>query len=328
MHTRRHLLSSALQLIAISPLAYLPALARAETNFPSKPIQVLVGYPPGGPIDVGARVIMDSLYKTLGWKSIVMNKPGVGGTLAIQELLRAPADGYTLGLGLTTNIVLGPVFFPSARSTDQDALPIAQFAEQPRLIYARAGSGIATLDDLVKAMRAAPGKYAYASPGSGTTSHLTFEYFKATAKLSAVHVPFRGSVAAATAVVQGELEIGIDSFAPLIPMIQDRRLVPLAQSGERRSSTFPEVPTMLELGYKAMAANAFVGLFAPPGMEPAMVRKIEAAVMSSLKDPEVANRIRRIGLEPKFRSGPQLAEEIRRERPYWQSAIDYSGAKP
>lgn len=300
----------------------------AQERYPVNTIKLVVGFPAGGPMDTGARIVMDQLARRLGVPIIVENKPGASGTLAIQQVANASADGYTLGLGITANIAIARYFYPTLPYGDNAIRPILQFAESPLVIYSRKGSNVSTLQDMVRVARAASDKQAYASPGSGTVSHLMFVLLLSKENLSMVHVPFRGSAPAVQAVIQGELDIGVDALTPVVEMVASGKLVALAQSGTDRSSQLPDVPTLSELGYRDLPPSTFLGLFGPAKMSGEIIAKLESEVRQIMSNVGVSDRFKKAGIEPKVLGRDEFEAAITTQLPYWKQAVEVSGVKP
>ena len=317
------------QLGGLASSLLFPGLVSATSErYPSQPIKVLVGFPAGGPLDVGTRLVMERVAKAMNTVAVVENKPGASGMLAGQHVAAAPPDGYSLLLGVTANMAISRYLYTKMPyNPDTDLRPAAQFAVSQNVIYARKESGVSTLAQFLDRVRASPGKYNYASPGIGTTPHLTMEMLKATDRLFIVHVPFRGSPQAVNAVVAGDVEFGVDAVSPVIGMAQAGRVVALAQTGERRSTFFPDAPTLRELGLRGFPTGTFLGIFAPAKLADETAHLLEAQVRAAIDEPDVRNRLHGMGLDAAFLDSRQFAASIQSQLPFWKRAVEYSGAK-
>lgn len=321
--SRRHV-------VLASASALLPALhmhAQAQQAYPSRPVQVLVGFPGGGALDVATRVVINALASEGVTPMVSMNKPGASATIAATQAARAAPDGYTLLLATSANMGIAPHLYPQlAYDARKDFAAVAQFAIGQNVVYASPASGIRSFAQLRERLRAQPGRLNYASPGAGTTAHLSFEMLKARDKLFVVHVPFRGSPAAISAVVAGELEVGVDAIGPTQAFIQSGRIVPLVQTGSRRSAALPDVPTFAELGLTDMPSGTYLGLAAPASTPATVLATLREALRRALARPEVGQQLAAAGFEARFVDGPAFAELMAADSAQWHQAVQYSGA--
>lgn len=316
--------------VLLAGAAALPwgAPAAAQEDYPAKPIRIVVGFPAGGALDVATRALVQSLSQGALQTLVVDNKAGAAGTIALAEVARSAPDGYTLGLGTTSNLVIASFLYPRLPySADADLVPLGEFAQGQSLIYASRASGITNLRQAIDAMRREPGKLSYASPGTGTTAHLSFEMFKARDKLFVVHVPYRGTPQAMNAVAGGEVELGVDAIGPLLPLIQAGRVVPLAQSGEQRSDFLRDVPTLGELGFPDIVGANSLSLVAPAALPGPVRGLIASEVEKAVGRPDFRDRMHRLGLWAGFRSGTAVSAGMKVQQDFWGRAVRYSGAK-
>jgi tripartite-type tricarboxylate transporter receptor subunit TctC len=318
---RRHWLTS-----TFAALAW-PRIGTAQGTYPDRPIQVLVGFPGGGALDVATRIALNAMEDAGIRSVVVINKPGASATIAAAQVARAPGDGYSALLATSSNLGIAPYLYPKlAFAPDKDFEHVAQFGVSQNVIYCNASSGIRTFSDFLKAIRARPGGFNYASPGSGTTAHLCFEMLKAGQKLFVVHVPFRGSPPAVTAVLGGELDIGIDALGPPLPYIQAGKLIALATTGQRRSAALPQVPTLAELGVQGIPAGTFLGFSLPADTPQAIRLQWSQATAKAVASASVVTEFQKIGIDPTFLDGPAFTAAILSERHFWKEAVAYSGA--
>src|SRR5207302_2075431 len=269
--------------------ALLSSLALAQP-YPSKPIRLIVAFPPGGPVDIIARLVGPKISETLGQQVVVENKVGASGNVASAEVAKSAPDGYTL-LAHSSAYAVNPTLFANAGYDPvRDLLPIAVVARQANIVLVNASFAARTLEELKSAMT--KGKLAFASPGAGTTPHLTGEnLFHLRWKTDATHVPFKGAGPAVTGLLSGEPPIGCMAGSGPMANIKAGRLRALAVSSAKRLPQLPDVPTLGELGYGGMEDYTWVGLFAPAGTPRDIAQKLNDAVLKSLQDPELRQRL-------------------------------------
>src|SRR5215469_8891015 len=308
MTPRRH------AIIATACFVLAPLVSFAQT-YPSRPIHIIVAFAPGGPVDVVARLAADKLPELLGGPVVVENRPSSTGNLGAQVVARAPADGYTI-LATSSAFAVNVSLSPNAGYEPGDFVPIIQAATQPNVIVVNAEFPTKTLPELLEMAKKM--KLAYASPGAGTTPHLTGEHlFKAIAKLDVVHIPYKGAGPAAAAVAAGEPPIGSLAVTAPLPFIQAGRLRALAISSATRSRLLPDVPTFKELGYPEIEEYTWVGFFAPAGTPPEIVQKLNVALNQVLQRPDVRERLEALTFEPIGGSPQQFTDYVHTEVAKW-----------
>jgi tripartite-type tricarboxylate transporter receptor subunit TctC len=313
--------------IGASPLLATPLLAQAQDKYPSRAIQVVVGFPGGGAMDVATRVVTHALADEGLAPLAIINKPGASATIATGQVARAPADGYTVLLSTSANLGIAPYLYARLPYNHETALvPVAQFGVAQSVIYCSPSLGVRDVNALLRRIAAAPGKLNYASPGSGTTAHLAFETVKANRKLFIVHVPFRGSPAAITSVLSGELDIGIDAIGPTLAHIKAGKLVPLAQTGPKRSASLPDVPTLDEMGVRGIPSGTNLGFMMPSGTPAAVLAQWSDAMKRVLATPAVAEQLSAVGVDVAYQGARDYAATMASEQKLWQAAVKYSGA--
>lgn len=314
-------------LSTIAALLVLPNGSRAQGRYPDRPIQMLVGFPGGGGMDVACRVITRALAEQGLGPIAIINKPGASATIATSQAAKAAADGYTALLATSGNLGIAPYLYANLPYAEKDLVPVAQFAVSQNVIYCSPDSKASSLPELMRLFRASPGKFNYASPGAGTTAHLCFELLKASQKVAVVHIPFKGSPAALTAVLGGELDVGIDAIGPALGYIQAGKLRPLAQTGETRSAALPDVPTLTELGIAGIPKGSYLGFMLPAGVPAPVLTSWTDAVKRVMSQPGVAKQLQQVGMDAAYLDGPQFTDVIQSEREFWRRAVKYSGAK-
>tara|TARA_B100001105_G_C22359072_1_gene429379 strand:+ start:221 stop:1189 length:969 start_codon:yes stop_codon:yes gene_type:complete len=301
------------------------ALAQA---WPSKPIRILVPFPPGGGTDVIARETSQRVAAATGWTFIIDNKPGAGGNLGVDAAAKSPADGYTVVLGQTSNLAINPSLYAKMPYDSQkDLVPIVLVANAPLVMVTGASSPYRTLADAVKAAKAKPGHVNFASPGNGTVAHLTSELFQKAAGIQTQHVPYKGAAQALTDVISGQVELYMSSVPTLIGQIKQGKLRALAVTSASRVDDLPNVPTINESGYKGFDAVTWFGLLAPAGTPKEVVTRLNAEFNKALKQPELAKRLSDEGADPAGGTPEQFAALIKEEIPRWGKVVKDSGAK-
>src|SRR5258706_7647884 len=294
-------------------------------NYPTKPIRIVVPFATGGPTDVVARLLQVKLPELLGQQVLVENRPSSTGNLGTAQVAKSPPDGYTVLLtssAFAVNVTLSA----NAGYAPADFAPIVQIATQPNLLVVNAGFPAKTLAELLSMAKTA--KLAYASPGAGTTPHLTAEnLFSVLAKVDIVHVPHKGAGPAATAVVSGEPPIGCLAVTAPIPHVRSGRLRALAISSAKRHPLLPDVPTFIELGYPSIQDYTWVAMFAPAGTPAAAVQKLNEAVNKAIQMPDVRERLESLTFEPIGGSAQQFADYVPAAVAKWGKVVKCTGAK-
>jgi len=311
-------------LIKIALVAF--ASAALAQPYPSKPIHLVVAFPPGGPVDIVARLITPKLSETLGESIVVENRAGAGGNLPTSQVAKAAPDGYTL-LAHSASYAINPSLWSNpGYDPEKDFAPVAIVASQPNLIVVNEAFPARTLEQLLQMART--GRLAYASPSSGTTAHLTAEnLFRVRAKLDITHVPFKGAGPAVAAVVGGQPPIGSLGAAGPISQIKAGRLRALAVSGSHRLAALPEVPTLGELGFAGMEDYVWIGLFAPAGTSQETMQKLNGAVLKVVQAPEIRARLVALGFEPSAVPLRDTEQYVRDEIAKWARVVRDTGAK-
>lgn len=300
----------------------------AEANYPSRPIRLIVPFPPGGGTDILARLVATHLGQSKHWQIVADNKPGAGGTLGISEAVKAPPTGYELVMGQKDNLVIGPWLYKNLPwDPTRDLVPVAHVAYTPVLIATSVNSKYKTLADVIAAARKAPSTISYGSPGNGTSIHLSAELFQQAAGIQLSHVPYKGSNPALMDAIAGNIDLLVSSVPSAMGQIKAGKLRPLAVTSAKRSTALPDVPAVAEQGYKDFDVSTWYGLFAPVGTPTAVVQLLNSEVNKLLADPEVRAAIHAQGAEPEAKSAVQLGTQVKTEYPKWKGIVEASGAK-
>lgn len=326
MVQRRHLV---LPLLAAPALLLAPALARAQDGgYPSKPIKLLVGFPPGGGIDFAARTIQPALEKALGQPVVIENKPGVGGMLAATELSRQAPDGYTLLLANTGPFAIAPYLQPKMPYQPLKQFSyIGQIAEGSYIAVTRPDHPAKDLKQFVAWVKANPGQANYASGGNGSSTHMNGELLNQVAGVDMMHVPYKGSAPAVQDLLGGQVQLLIDAGTVLLPQVKSGRLKALAVTGLARDPQLPEVPTARELGFTGMEAVGFQGLVAPAGLPKPVLDRLAAELAKVLAQPEIRAKFAAAGSEVHSRGPEAFAAFVKADNEKWSALIKKRGIK-
>jgi len=296
--------------------------------WPSKPIKVIVPFPPGGGTDIIARETTQKVAAATGWTFVIDNKPGAGGNLGVDAVAKAPADGYTIVLGQTSNIAINPSLYAKLPYDPQkDLAPIVLIANAPLVMVTGTGTPLKTLADAVNAAKAKPGQVNFASPGNGTVAHLTEEMFQKAAGIKTQHVPYKGANQALTDVISGNVELYMSSVPTLLGHIKQGKLRALAVTSAKRVDDLPNVPTINESGYKGFDAVTWFGLLAPAATPKDVIAKLNAEFNKALKLPELGKRLGDEGADIAGGTPEEFAALIKGDIPRWGKVVKESGAK-
>src|SRR6266576_1829719 len=315
-----HLVACAVALIALGP--------NAQAAWPERPITLIIPFAPGGPPDIIARILQTTLGQALGQQLIIDNRAGAAGNIAMGQVARAKADGYTLML-TTTAIAVNPALFKNLPyDSFRDFAPISELVNAPNVLVVRPDSGINTIADLVAQAKANPKKFNYSSPGAGTKSHLTGELLKLRAGIQMVHIPFRGAGPAAQAVLANTVQVGSVALAAAETLIQDGQLRALAVTSAKRWFSLPNVPTMIEVGYPGFISDTFNALFAPAGTPPDIVALLVREARAAFQRPDAREQARKAGFEVVAGTPEQLTARVAAEVPAVRELVAKAGIKP
>jgi tripartite-type tricarboxylate transporter receptor subunit TctC len=303
----------------------LPMPLRAQPAWPSRPITLIVPYPPGGSSDNVARPIVPRLAELLGQNVVIENRGGAGGSIGAAAVAQAAPDGYTLLLWPTAIMTISPHMMKLPYDVTRDFTPIAMLAVSDAVVALNPRVPVRDIQALLAYGKANPGALRFSSAGNGTITQMTGEIFAAAAGIRLEHVPYRGSAPALTALLAGDVELQFDPIA--IPAVKDGRVIGLATAGETRSPELPGLPTLRELGLFGDGGVSFFGLAGPARLPAAIVARLNHALAEVLALPEVARAMAPVGLRPHFEAGERFAARIARDRASFGEAVRRTGAK-
>jgi len=276
-------------------LALAPALALAQ-NFPSKPIRLIVPFAPGGTTDIVARIVAPGLSKELGQQVIVENKAGGGGSIGAQEMIKSAPDGHVLGMATVSTTAANPAINAKIGYNPlTDFVPVINIAATPNVIAVHPSFAAKDYKSFIALLKANPGKFSYASSGTGGIGHLQTELFKSLSGTFITHIPYRGAGPALNDTVAGQVPIIFDNMPSALPFIKDGRLIPIVVAAPNRLSQLPNVPTFKEVGLEPVNRMAYYGIHGPKNLPKEVVDKIHAAVKKTVELPEVRARIEGTG---------------------------------
>jgi tripartite-type tricarboxylate transporter receptor subunit TctC len=313
--TRRTVIAGSLATLATVP-------AHANPDWPDRPITVVHGFPPGGPTDLVARIVADSLTRRLGQRVLVEGKPGASGTMAAAQVARAAPDGYTLFALPSGHAFAAATYKSLSYRTIDDFSMISMFTEYPYLMATYAEHSMRTVADLIRLARSRSTPLLYGTPGNGSGPQLAIELLAKEANIKLQHVPYRGSAPAAIDLIAKRLDFMMDPPAALIEFVRDGRLRALAVTGERRFFALPDVPTIAEAGVSGYLVTAWQGLVAPAGLPEPIVARLNTEVVAILKEPAVVERLRALGNDPKPMSPEQFKARMAADVAKWTAVVD------
>jgi len=322
MLTRRLVLAAGAGLLAT------PALLRAQTAFPNRPIRLIVPFPGGGATDVTARVLAERLSPMLGQPVVVDNRPGAGGILGCDAAAKSDPDGHTLLMcTIGTASINQYLYSKLPYDPAKDLTNLALANSLANVITVPADSKAKTLKDLLDMARAKPGMLNYGTPGNGTSGHMCAELLKTRAKVNVSHVPYRGTSAVIPDLIAGRLDLAVDNIPSYLPHIQEGRLRALAVTSKGRWFALPDVPSVAESGIEDFEAEAWFGVQAPAKTPKPIVERVSNHILDILKQPEAIARLRDIGSEPRPMGPAEFDRFVQAENQKWQEVVRISGAK-
>ena len=319
--TRRTTLAAVLSTLAVALAGAWCTGAQAEGNYPSKPIHIIVPYPAGGGTDTIARLIGTQLTNRWGQPVIVENKPGASGILGNDLVAKAPGDGYTMLLGITTLVQI-PWLYKKVPYKLSDLTPVSQIAKSADLFMVPRSSGIKTLQEFVAQAKAEPQKFNFGSYGNATSSHLNGERFKQQAGIAIQHIPYQGSGPEMAALLGGQVASALVDATAAYPHLKSDKLNILAVTGAQRHPALPQVPTMSEAGYPGLEANGWFGMLLPATTPQAIVDKVGAEVAAIVQSPELHKRLQEMGLIPVGSLPADFKRQMDLDAAHWKGVVE------
>lgn len=313
--------------IAISLCLLMGSTAFAQ-NYPNKPIKLVVPFPSGGGTDIFARSIGQALTDTYKWTIVPDNKPGAGGNLGIDAVAKSSPDGYTIGLGQTSNLAINPTLYTKLPyNPSKDLNTVVLVASAPLVIVVPASSPFKTLADISNAAKSKPGQITYGSPGNGTVAHLTMELLQIDGNIKLQHIPYKGSNQALTDLLGGQIQIYASSIPTALGQIKNGQLRAIAVTSLKRSGALPNVPTISESGIKGFEANTWFGFVAPAGTPQNIINELNKNINQVLKQPDVRARLMNEGGEVLGGTPEQFSNLLAKDIAHWGKIIKASGIK-
>ncbi|RYF18146.1 MAG: tripartite tricarboxylate transporter substrate binding protein BugE [Comamonadaceae bacterium] len=308
MNTRHFLqaVAAAAALAALGPV-------HADATYPNKPIRLIVPFGPGGSTDLAARLVAEFGSRELGQQIVVENKPGAGGSTGMEFVAKSPADGYTLGMATVSTHGANPAVYGSKLKYNpvKDFAPVTNVATTPSVFAVNPSKVSAKgMKEFLAAAKAAPGKYSYGSPGTGSLGHANISHFAALAQIELLHVPYKGGGQAMNDAVAGQVDAITDNLPSALPHIKAGKLRALAVLSEKRSPALPDVPTYGELGFPQMGGGGWFGVVAPAGTPPAIVAKLNAAIHKAMQQPDFIKKMDESGATLIPGTPAQFAKDI------------------
>jgi tripartite-type tricarboxylate transporter receptor subunit TctC len=302
--------------------------AQAAEIYPSKPIRMIVPYPPGGASDIIARMLGQKLSGSLGQPVVIENRAGAGGNIGADAVAKAPADGYTLLMGNIGPNAISPGLYKTLPFDPiKDFTPISLVSAVPIVLVVHPSLPIKTIQDLIALATATPGRIAYASAGVGSSNHLAMELFKSMAKVDLLHVPYKGGGPAMTDLIGGQIGIAFDTLPVVLSHVRSGKLRAIAIAGTRRSELLPGVPTVAESGLPGYSTSSWGGVMGPAGMPPAIVSRLNAEIIKVLKQSDFRERLAAEGIEVMGSTPDEFGSFLKAEISKWTNVINTAGIK-
>jgi len=315
-----------LQLAGAAALSSRPGVAEAQA-YPARTVRMIVPFAPGGPTDVAARLIAQKLSEQLGKQFYVENLAGASGNIGTGQAARARPDGHTLLIAVNSHIINPTLFDQVPYDPYKDFEPVTLAVAFASALVVNPSLPASTVNDLITLIKANSGRYSFASPGTGTPSHLLGEQFRMTLGLDLVHVPFGGSGPAMSSVVAGHTPIGFAALSAAAPFARDGKLRVLALLSKARSETLPDVPTIAEAGYPGLDGDGWVGVLVPAGTPRDIVDLLNGEIVKLIAQPDMKERLEAIGFRPVASTPGQFASQMKAESEKWSKVIRAAGLK-
>ena len=303
--------------------------ALAQANYPSKPIRLIVPFPPGGPNDILGRVVATTLTGQLGQQVVVDNRGGAGGIIGAEIAARSAADGYTLLMSGTASMAINPGLHKKLPYDPlKDFAPISMLGTAPSLLTVHPSLAVKTVKDLIALAQAKPGKLNFVSAGHGTPPHLAGELFKNMTGVNMVHVPYKGGGPALADLLAGQVELYFAGISSVLPFVKENRLRGIAVTSAKRTAVLPDTPTAAESGLPGFEISNWYAVAAPAAISPAIVKRLNTEIATALAAPELKKRFFELAADPFGSTPEQLAAYNRSEITKWARAIKAAGITP
>ncbi len=300
------------------------ALAQAQA-YPTKPVRLIVGFTPGGGVDINARLLASKLSELLGQSVIVDNRPGAGTNIANELVAKSAPDGYTLLMSSPAIAINMALYKNLSYDTLRDFVAVSIFSESPNILVVNSSSPAKSMSELIALARAKPGVLNYSSAGTGTTQHLAGELLKLRTGTSIVHVPYKGSAPSLTALIAGDVDLSFANVPAILQHVKSGRLRPLASTGTRRSELMPDVPTMQEVGLTGVEMTVWYGVLAPAATPRDIVNTLSEAIAKAARSPDIKQRLLDQGAEPVGSTPVEFDKILHEEVAKWSEVIRTSG---
>jgi tripartite-type tricarboxylate transporter receptor subunit TctC len=311
-------------LVALAVALALPAYAQ---QYPARPVRIVVGFPPGGGVDISARLLSSKLSEYLGQQFVVENKPGAGTNIAAAEVARSAPDGYTLFMNSPAIVINMALYAKPPYDLQRDFTGVSLFAATTNLLVVPASVEANSVQELVKIARENPGRLNYSSAGPGTTQHLAAELFKLRTGTRIVHIPYKGSGPSMTALLAGDVQLSFINPVAVGGHVKSGRLRALAVTDSKRTELMPEVPTMKEAGIDGVEVSLWYALLAPAATPREIVEKLSSAVARAAQDPGIREQLRKQGADPVGNTPAEFNAYLREELARWTEVVKVSGAR-
>jgi len=295
--------------------------------FPVRPVKLVVGFTPGGGVDINARMLAGKLTEIFGQSVLVENRPGAGTNIANEFVAKAAPDGYTLLINTAAVAINMSLYKNVPFDTLRDFAPVAVFSESQNIMLTNAAKPYKSAGDVVAAARAKPGALTFASAGSGSTQHLAGELFKLQTRTDILHVPYKGSAPATTALIAGEVDLVFINVPAILPHVKSGRLRALAAAGARRTALMPEVPTLREAGVNGVEVVVWYGVLAPAGTPREVVAILAGAIGRAARAPDIRQKLLDQGAEPVGSTPEEFGALLREEVTKWREVVRAAGLK-
>ena len=321
-------MNSRLRALCAATLLILPAAVLAQGAYPTKPVRLIVAFPPGGSTDIIARLVGQKLGERIGQQVVIDNRGGAGGMIGTELAARANPDGYTLTMGTTSTHVIAPAAYPEVKYDPiKDFEPITLVASTPYLLVLHPSVQAKSLKEFVGLMKAQPGKLNYASAGAGSTTQIAMEMLKIASGTNIVHIPFKGNGPAGTALMGGEVQALFGSMPAVLPFARSGKMRAIAVGTAKRSPALPDVPTVAESGYPGFEVSLWLGFFAPKGTPGPVVKKLYGELTAIAKSPEMKEQFERNGADPLTTTPAELSKLMQTELAKYSKVIKAANIK-